>query len=231
MTYPWYSGSDTSGEVAEGLSRFAQSSDSWTTDQRVKFLQSLIKKEQDPNWLARFHHYLGAEHLLAGDRFAALEYFLMAEDMYSPLLGSFPDVSGSFCRNRFEIIREKLVDAEDDALIQIYSLSILCWKAQDTFSEFEFDYLLSSLGYSLARSAEKSNKQLFDRLALEVRQRRLRVEGADLGMVYSDLFLSSLALKNREYCETALSILRQSPSNLSRAHDLQNMMDVHLGVD
>ena len=67
---------------------------------------------------------------------------------------NFADVSGPFCRNRFEIISEKWRDEGDDEKVIEYALSILAWKNDDTFSQYEEMVLLNCLGFALASLAE-----------------------------------------------------------------------------
>jgi hypothetical protein len=95
-------------------------------------------------------------------------------------------------------------------------------------SEYEFRLLLNLLGYSLARIAKSRAAPVFDRMALEVRQ-RLTHMNIDRQDALENLFLSALALRDRNQCEKILERLRESGAPPAMIRELGTMMSNYLG--
>lgn len=105
---------------------------------------------------------------------------------------------------------------------------MLCWKEDDTFSEYEFRLLLNSVGYSLAGIAESTGAPLFDRIALEVRQRAAHID-IDRQDALERLFMSALALRDTALCEKIIKRLQGMGAPSARIRELQTMMSNYLG--
>ncbi len=143
-----YSGSDQTNEVSSLLRKFLAEGDGWSYEKRMGLLEDLLSIERDPNWNGYLHYLSGAEKLLTQDYPGAVGCFLEADRQFDPLGANFADISSPYCRNRFEIIREKWRDEGDDEKIIEYALSVLAWKSDDTFSQYEEMVLLNCLGLS-----------------------------------------------------------------------------------
>jgi hypothetical protein len=228
VPYDWYSGSDREGRVPHALESYLEHSDQWSGTQRLEFLVGLLDIEEDPNWRAHLFYLIGAEYLIAGDCPNAISHFTRAEESFDPLATTFADVSSSYCRTRLGLIGEKLTDEQNDDQILVYALSVLCWKKDDTLSEYEFRLLLNLLGYSLARIAKSQATTLFDRMALQVRQRPIHMD-IDRQDALENLFLSALALRDRSQCEKILERLRELGAPPAMMRELGTMMSNYLG--
>ena len=228
MPYDWYSGSDETGEVPAGLDSYLQNSDDWSRDHRLTVLFGLLEIERDPNWRGHLNYLVGAEHLHANDPQTAMPCFDAAERSFDPLSPNFVGVASSFCRNRYCLIREKLMDEEKDELVLKYGLSVLCWREPDTLTAYEERLLLNALGFALASLADVKHTLDLDQLAFEVRRRAIYV-GDDLEDGLVNLFLSALALRDRSQCERILKRLCEVGARPERTDELRTMMRSHLG--
>ncbi|RLE21598.1 MAG: hypothetical protein DRJ65_15755 [Acidobacteria bacterium] len=160
-----YSGSGGTNEISSTLRKYLTESDSWSFEKRMELLEELLSTERDPNWRGYFIHLCGAEKLLTQDYPGAVGCFLEADRQFDPLGANFADISSPYCRNRFEIIKEKWRDEGDDERVVEYALSILAWKNDDTFSQYEEMVLLNCLGFALASLAEAKGLESLDRVA------------------------------------------------------------------
>ncbi len=228
MPYDWYSGSDETGDVPAGLDSYLQSSDDWSQDHRLTVLFGLLEIEEDPNWRGHLNYLVGAEYLLANDPQTAMPYFDAAERSFDPLSPNFVDVASSFCRNRYCLIRKKLLDEEKDDLILTYGLSVLCWREPDTLTAYEERLLYNALGFALSGLSESKQTLELDQLAFEVRRRAIYV-GDDLEDGLVNLFLSALALRDRSKCERILKRLCEVGARPETMDELRTMMRSHLG--
>jgi hypothetical protein len=228
VPYDWYSGSDETGEVPAGLDSYLQNFDDWSRDHRLTVLFGLLKIERDPNWRGHLNYLVGAEYVQANDPQTAMPYLEAAERSFDPLSPNFVDVASSFCRNRYCLIRKKLMDEERDDLILAYGLSVLCWRQPDTLTTYEERLLYNALGFALSGLSESKQTLELDQLAFEVRRRAIYV-GDDLEDGLVNLFLSALALRDRSQCERILGRLRELGASLAVIRELETMMSNYLG--
>lgn len=222
-----YSGSDQTNQVSSLLRKYLAEGDGWSYEKRTGLLEDLLSLERDPNWNGYFHYLCGAEKLSTQDYPGAVTCFLEADRQFDPLGANFADVSGPFCRNRFEIISEKWRDEGDDEKVIEYALSILAWKNDDTFSQYEEMVLLNCLGFALASLAEDKGLESLDRVALQVRLAALHYERANPDQL-ENLFLSYLAVKDRSGCFVVLEEMASVKGEEKRIEELKNLLAHHL---
>ena len=196
----------------------------------MELLEKLLSIERDPNWRGHFFHLRGAEKLLTRDYSGAVSCFLEADRQFNPSAANFTDVSSPYCRTRFEIISEKWRDEGDDEKVIEYALSVLAWKNDDTFSQYEEMVLLNCLGFAFASLAEDKGFAFFDRLALQV-----RLAALDFGRENPDqlayLFLSYLAVRDRKGCLAVLEDLASVQAEKKRIEKLESLLAHHLPAD